>query len=510
MKKVIISIIVLVISGNLFGTTKTIGQVEIQQIFTQLTTVVGDYSQTLPKVVIRPQKRFGASYRRSENTIFIEQAAIDICATFGADASSAIAFLLGHELTHYYQKHEWQETGFLTSTATFQKNIHHEKEADTYSTFLTYLAGYNSVEILPQLLEKIYEAYELKGKTLIAYPSLSERKLLARGVCKTVQGLIDIYQAANYLYALGKYEEALVSYEYLLKYVKYKELYNNIGLCALYTVLPILKRDFPFTYPLTLDATIPLRASGSFAKEILIQKAISNFLIAVTYDESYFLSYLNLACAYDLNRQFKEVKPLLTRMQKLAIESKQEQQITILEGILAFRQGNKILANSYFLEVKSKASFPDLVTIAQININLMNGKQLEKIPQPALPLLEDKIEGINLLFYENKSKETSYILRDRPLDRKLLSIQKLKDSKIYVFYTNEQFLKIQMSNALEQKTKQGIRVNSDITQIELAYLNTTQRLVPHLKGFYLLLPSKGLLFNLNENNKVTEWGIVIN
>lgn len=496
-----------------FLIAKPLTNTDVQRIFTDLTIAVGDKSQSLPKVVIRPQKRFGASYKRSENTIFIEQAVLDICNTFVEDAENAVAFLLGHELTHYYQKHDWQEagftTGFLTSLEIFQKNIHHEKEADTYSAFITHLAGYNSIKILPQLLENIYQEYGLKGKELKNYPSLTERKALANEVCKTVQGLIDIYQVGNYLYALGRYEDALVNYEYLLKYVKYKELYNNIGLCALYAALPAIQRDFPFEYPLTLDSTIPLRAPSGFTKEELMQKAINNFSIATTYDASYFISYLNLICAYDLNNQFQEIRPLLNSIQNLAIQPKEHQQLNILEGIQAFRKQRKTIANDYFSKVVNNATFPDLVNIANSNIAIINGQYLDKIEKHQLPFLEDKIEEVSLLFYEGANKE-NYIIRDVPLDKKYISIQTLKSSKVYIFKSNGQITKFHFTKSFKEKTSQNISIGATINQIELAYPNTTKRFVSHMNGSYLLLDNKGLLFNLDKNNHVIEWGVFVN
>ncbi len=486
-------------------------EVMVQKIFKELTTTVGDYSQALPKITIRSQKRFGASYRRSENTIFIEQAALDVCASFGADEESAIAFLLGHELTHYYQKHDWQEkgftTGFLTTQSTFQKNIQHEKEADMYSAFITHLTGYNSIKILPDLLERIYVAYALKDKTLSSYPPLAERKSLAHSVCKTVQGLIDIYQSANYLFVLGKYEEALVSYEYLLKYIKYKELYNNIGLCALYITLPITRRDFPFVYPLTLDPTIPLRAPNGFTKEELIQKAIHNFSIATSYDASYFLSYLNLICAYDLNNQYQEASRLLNEIRPLATQAKQRQQLLIIEGIIAFRQQHKKLTRDYFSQIGNQTDFPDLERIAQLNLEILDGYSLPEPVSQDQPFVEDKIGNVNLLFYENE--ENSFILRDLPLDKQSVAIQKLAESKVYIFNTNQKITKFQFTSSVQSTTKQGIRIGSDSKYIQSVYPNTKKKWISHIHGTYLLLAAKGLIFDLNHNNQVVEWGIFI-
>lgn len=513
MKKIVLLLnIIAWFSINLFASTKIDNQATVERIFNQLTATVGDYSTALPKVVIRPQKRFGASYRRSENTIFIEQAALDICASFEAEKESAIAFLLGHELTHYYQKHDWQETGFttgfLTSEAVFQENIHHEKEADTYSAFITHLAGYNSAKILPQLLEKIYDAYELKGKQMTSYPPLAARKALANEVCKTVQGLIDIYQAGNYLYALGKYEEAISNYEYLLQYVKFKELYNNIGLCALYAVLPITRRDLPFFYPLTLDPSIPLRAPlGSMTKEELIQKAVESFSIASNYDASYFTSYLNLICAYDLNGQYNEANTLLNNVKNLAITPKKQNQLAITEGILAVRRNDKSSAHQFFLQVKQQTQFPELATIALKNQRILNGELFESNPEfIEQPIILDKIESVSLLFYDSDKMET-YSLKNTPLNKQSIHIQALSKSKVYLFIANGKITKMQFANRKGPITNKNIGINNTLAEIENAYQNIRQEIIPHTDGFFLLLPEKGLCFNLNQANQVIEWGV---
>lgn len=499
-------------SINIIASTNLTNQETVERIFNQLTSTVGDYSSTLPQITIRSQKRFGASYRRSENTIFIEQAALDICASFGAEKESAIAFLLGHELTHYYQKHDWQETGFttgfLTSETVFQENIHHEREADTYSAFITHLAGFNSAKILPQLLEKIYDAYELNGKQLNNYPPLEERQALAYEVCKTVQSLIDIYQAGNYLYALGKYEAAISSYEYLLQYVKFKELHNNIGLCAMYTVLPMTNRKSPFFYPLTLDPSTPLRAPlGSMTKEELIQKAIHSFSIATNYDANYFTSYLNLICAYDLNGQYEEASSLLNDLERLTTSTKQQNQLLIIEGIMAARNNDKSKAKLLFEQVKQTTPSSDLIIIAAKNQEILNGELSElETKFSEQPIVSDKIESISLLFYDNNEME-EYSLKNTSLNKQSIRIQALSASKIYMFTANGKVTKMQFTTQNGPTTNKGIGISNTLTEIEMAYQNTKKELISYTDGFFLLLPDKGLCFNLNLSNQLIAWGI---
>jgi len=454
-------VISFVYSQSGHATNNLLNESNINRVFFKLTQAVGDNSRALPKIVIRPNKRFGASYRRSENTIFIDQAAIDICETFGVDAESALAFLMGHELTHYYQKHDWQEAGFATSfitaQATFQAHIHQESEADTYSAFIAHLAGYETIRIIPELLEKIYIGYELKSKDLTAYPSLAERKAVANKVCKTVQGLIDIYQAANYLFAFS----------------------------------------------------FPLRAPSGITKEELLQKAIAAFAKATNYDASYFTSFLNLICAYDLANQSSEADGLLNNITNLASTKKQQQKLVLLEGILAFRKGNKLKAAQLFEQIQGNKAFPELVNIATSNLRIAQGEKIERTILPAYhPMVNSKIEGINLLFYE-QPPTTAYLLKNTNLDKKTINCQVLPKSKVFIYTSNGLVTKLQLTKSNALKTTEQLGIGDHYETILNQYQPISKKIVPHQNGFFLVLPKKGLLFNFNPANQVIEWGIFI-
>src|SRR5690606_9520990 len=144
----------------------------------------------------------------------------DICETMGANAESALAFIIGHELTHFYQQHDWEEAGFgttfLAEKNIFTKHTYHEEEADMYGAFVAHLAGYNTLEIVSGLLDKIYKEYKLAIK-MDNYPTLGERKAVTNKVREKIEKLIEIYDNANYFAALGWHMQAVHCYEYLLK-----------------------------------------------------------------------------------------------------------------------------------------------------------------------------------------------------------------------------------------------------------------------------------------------------
>ena len=91
-----------------------------------------------------------------------------------------------------------------------------------------------------------------------------------------------------------------------------------------------------------------------------------------------------------------------------------------------------------------------------------------------------------------------------------MTVQSIPQSKIYIFDNNGQLTKIQIAIAATSYTSKNIGKESTLTQIKEAYIGVKQQLVTHLNGFYLLIPAKGLLFDLNELKQVTQWGVYIN
>lgn len=76
-------------------------------VYKKLCDAAGDFRRGLPRLIVMDRVSRIASYRSSDNTLILELKAYNICSSFGKDADAALAFLLGHELTHFYQEHDW-------------------------------------------------------------------------------------------------------------------------------------------------------------------------------------------------------------------------------------------------------------------------------------------------------------------------------------------------------------------------------------------------------------------
>ncbi|MBL4592736.1 MAG: M48 family metalloprotease [Flavobacteriales bacterium] len=98
-------------------------------------------------------------YSPKRQTIIIGEGIYNITVSFGADSLDALAFVLGHELSHYYKDHGWgmsfgaapenfkiaQE--IYDSELTIDRKKIMEAEADYFGCLYGYLAGYNTLNV---------------------------------------------------------------------------------------------------------------------------------------------------------------------------------------------------------------------------------------------------------------------------------------------------------------------------------------------------------------------------
>lgn len=286
-------------------------------IFERLVMARGDARTPPPKFVFSRQNLHGAS--SADGTITLEETAYDVCMSFGDRADAALAGILAHELIHYYNGHEWED-GFISLVdADRQENglseivgedntalTKDEIEADYLGGFLAHLAGYPSTRVMPEVLAGIYVAYKLPEK-LTNYPSLPERQTVALSTADRLDVLVNVFEVGNLLAALGRYEEALPYYTFLLGEFQSRELYNNQG--VLYAMAALSHFDpagLPHVYPFQLDFQSRMTTGSRNLthdrglREAMLQEGIKMFETAVLLDEDYLPGYLNLACAKSL------------------------------------------------------------------------------------------------------------------------------------------------------------------------------------------------------------------
>ncbi len=200
---------------------------------------------------------------------------LEVCKSFGKDAETALAFVLAHELGHYINDHFFSfEYGSAYASTEWGQQMkkaympikdmgYYESQADEFGLFVSYTAGYNTLEIGPQVIDRIYEAFSLPEE-LPGYPPKSFRKDQIEIAKKKVQDLIPVFEAGNILSLLSgaaigneKMEvtkAAISCYDHIIQSkITTAEMYNNIGINYLHMALTEKADEIKLAFPIEID-----------------------------------------------------------------------------------------------------------------------------------------------------------------------------------------------------------------------------------------------------------------
>lgn len=376
------------------------------KVYERLAQARGDFRFPVPDFAMKNEKKSVAYINYYDMEVTLESKAYEVCASFGeAEMDGAIAFLIGHELTHYYEKHAWRE-GFVYEHQDLDIGLQldsladgaaQESEADYLGGFLAYSAGYGFFDKGDQMMDRLYAAYRLPEQ-IPGYPSLSDRKLMSQRSAEKLARLVDVFEMANLLTAVGKYKEALSYYRYLLMHYQSRETYNNVGVSTLLDAMQYFREgELKFKYPIQLDLeSITARGGGEEGlRERMIRQALLHFDGAISLDPNYAPAYLNKACAFALLGDVERAKFYASVEGKAAAERgkypKTATDIDILLGILADQAGDVALAGQYFQTAAERGS-----KLAAHNYNVLK----QAPPPPPAPasfsLSQETIEGHEL------------------------------------------------------------------------------------------------------------------
>lgn len=531
-----------------------------QQVFDALVEAKGNRGMQRPKLVMMQSEVYVAWMDAKQVAIGLEEKAYDVCAGFGADSLNALAAILGHELTHYYEKHNWKaphspsgaENTLGMVAGAGHESIKQEEQADYLGGFLAHAAGFNAIGIIPQFLSKVYEIYELPDQ-LEGYPSLPERVALAKQSLRRAQELVYMFETAGYLVALQQYEEAAVFYQAILKEFQSREIYNNAGVSSVlnsfrYFVLP--EFDLRFVYPLELDGQSRL-ADIEWGKkfvdkceivcttcidyrERLLHDAIQLFEQAAVLDPNYATAVLNKACAYEILRQYRQARYWAEEASDIAAASQHSMvraEATMLLGIIAANEADTLAANLYFdTAVSSGCPF------AELNRRIFNGESLgnfyEHSPVGKTKMIEhqlkdsppvEKVEGVDLKAIKSLTFNSSITIADDP-NRNLSAILGIKNfdysSLFAVSYRGEEVIAFLdevdtlitysiigihiTASDYPGKTAMGIKLGDSKTRV-LEQYGQPEGMIHLTQGDLLIYFTNGLLFQIDMAGRVMRW-----
>lgn len=488
---------------------------KVLNIYNRLVQARGDFRFPVPSFNLISEERRVAGIDYDQLNIVLEEKALGVCNTFGAETDAAIAFLLAHELTHYYEKHAWRRS-FAEDHKDLKIGLDldkvtdaaaNETEADYLGGFLAYSAGFGLFQKGSEIIQSLYKAYGLKND-IPGYPSLSDRQALSRRTAEKMASLVDVYDMANLLVATGKYTEAYEYYRYLLLTYQSREIYNNLGVTAVLEALKSFKEtELKYRYPIELD----LESSAAKGdptlniREKLLRQAILHFDAAISLDPNYAPAFLNKANAFallgDLTRARFYANIEARQASKTGNYPKVDQDIDVLMGIIEARSNNVKGAQALFTKADKAGN-----ALGKINLRvLLKQPPLKETPAGTLWPETEKIENLSL-------EELSNNLRIDP--KKTVSIKSQLEflqtpnlssgSKAFVsLIRNDEKTIFHLATAnYTGKTARKIGIGDSRANIVTAYGEPNRSLETPLGQ---IMVYKNILFILGKEGKLERW-----
>lgn len=377
-------------------------QIVAETVLNKLFETAGYNKFSRPRLILSKESKRVAAFYPARNTIVLDKKAYEVCRSFRKDSLSALAFVLGHELAHAFQselRNRTITTNFLSYDRYYSTSVRVEKVADIQGLFNAHLAGYDVLRVVPDVLDRLYEAYGLKGKVLKGYPSLDERRLSSAEVSKIVTDLIDLFEGASALVATHQHQLAVDAYEYILQYYQGREIWNNLGVIYVLNALdyydPVTDK---YIYPLELDANAAIRKTelsrgeaqldniSRVLRQKLLEKAELAFREATRISPGYEVALTNRLCALSLMK--KPLEAIATFRQEFAAKKKHRQMSPELDLALAIAyalmndDAAKGEARS-LLQMHTKSANPLCRLQAIFNLGIIDGKLPETGEQQA-------------------------------------------------------------------------------------------------------------------------------
>lgn len=485
-------------------------------VFRKLLEARGDFRMPPPELVMNDGQLYVAWMNSKKEQVGLEEKAYDLCATFGADSLNALAALLAHELTHYYEKHDWTRhfsrananTEAGAQLAKLEEGLKLEVQSDYLGGFLALSAGFDTYGLIPQLLPRIYESYVLPEE-IPGYPSLADRITYAGNAMKRLRELQLAFDVANCLTVAGAYEPAFDYYNYILRDFQSRELYNNLGVMhALAALAYFSKEEMPYVLPLELDLESRLGAGKRGFEEnaekraALLEEALEAFGRAELLDKEYPTAWINKACVHLLQGAQEDARFWAGKARKLseklglAAETRDAQ---VLLGVIEASEGNQEAAGQLLQPLADEGN-----TLASLNLSVLNGEASTEIGMLNFVKGVERIDGLLLEDYLEKPEPEIQLDMGGNV---FCGLQHFDHSKMLVHYADngKEYAAFHLTGkGYEGATRLNARLGDSREKIQGLYTTSCQT-VRSRQGTYLVYPREHIIFRFDEQGKADQW-----
>lgn len=400
--------------------------------------------------------------------------------------------------------------------------VKYEEEADYFSGFYTRMAGYDALEIVPKVLEMLYQEYgDPKNKW---YPDLQGRKRIALGVSERLEELIPVFDAATCLALIQWYPEAVQCLDTVIAIFPSRELLNNSGVAYTLHALDLMSGDnVGYVYPLELDAdtrlggvevregridrsTRGMDPADSLKSLKLLKSAQARFERASRGDPRYSSSLINLATVHILKGEYHEA--ISRAATAMAIDTGAMTKImgATITSIAQARLGQREDARGRLKEIEALAERLGTAELVRANLAVLEEKTYQ-IPQSiGIGSSSEKVDDL-------RATEKEVIWRydfTEPIDQKtgLTIVAKLqRNSYLVGARANTWWAQFISTRSYYSDTSaKGIRIGSPSDEVRKKY-GDMPRIVNTRKGKYYIYDYSKIIFRIDTSGKVDKWFI---
>lgn len=495
----------------------------IRKVFNDIICAVND--PEAPKLVIRPGKNLkdgGAHLDDLPSTIYIDEHMVDMCGRFGADSNNALALFIGHEIAHYYRRHEYggvelseplmNDIAKAMGKEQLVGKLRAEAEADYFAGFYGRMAGYDPLKKASNIFQLHSEDYERDYK-LNAYPDLGDRKEIARNAHERLERLIPSFDLANYLGMAQLYDNALCCYNYVTSIFWSREMLSNAGVVYTLRALQMMDNQAErYVYPLELDVDTRLqgivRASRSPDKEelrrikALLDSAHARFTKAVRCDPTYVTAKINLATVLILQEKYDEAIAVVTGI----LQSNPTDYTLVLartaESIALLRKGKIEEGKGILTKIYGLAKELNIAELIDANLRTLGDPLPATARKREPPSRGEQIDGMDV---KDTSTVTSApnpeiidarsVIYNRRMGFSRLMMVRVDTAWAYFIRTEADYT--------ESSTK-GIAIGSHGDEVLRQY-SSHPRIINTRQGKYYIYDYAKMIFLIDPTEHVKQW-----
>lgn len=469
----------------------------------------------------------GTSSRHEEGYIAVNEKVYDLLAS--VDSGSGLAYVLGHELAHYYMRHGWignfanaftgNKVGMELSRVLPPEQVTaFEVQADYLGGLYSYLAGYDTLETASRTLDLLYRGFGIPvgGKQR---PTLAERKEIATLARKQLAQLTPAFEAATVLMLLGRYDDAARFYDYLANAVPSREFSGNSGVARIQAAIGLFgPAELRYVFPVELDMETRLRQTRTKTltfqpdpvaqRTALLETAAENLEQSLALSPEYTTAHLNLATALALLGKTDDALEHADKAQRLAKRDKDQSTVAnavIVRGIIRARSGDEAGARAEFASAR-----PGNQRLAALNLAQLAGDPQPVRPEVRIPEVAETIAGVapESLLHPERLPGKEFVLRGIDNSRVTVRTDDRKNSPwrgmLIEQGSSGKLALLWAGPAYQGRTALGIVRGSASTALRNAY-GEPSRLFAVRQGSYMAYDRQGIMFIMNHDEHVTGW-----